>query len=167
MKQIPIKEAFDEFKPENVVFVISIDKKGKPSGMIAGWEMKCSTDPFLFAVSLSKKRNTHKLIEKSKEFVIAIPNKGLEKELLFFGSVSGKDIDKFKETKLKTVKAKYIKTPLIKDATINFECILVKSVNVGDHIMFIGKVLAAHINKNKKVLLNMGKKYEARIFKEF
>ena len=166
MKQIPIKEAFYAFKPENCVFVISIDKNNKPSGMVAGWEMKCSTNPPLFAVSLSKKRNTHKLIEQSKEFVIAVPNKSLEKELLLFGSESGKDVDKFKESKIKTIKSKFIKTPLLKDATINFECKLVKKVNVGDHILFVGEVLASYLNKNKKVLLNMGRKGEKRIFKE-
>jgi flavin reductase (DIM6/NTAB) family NADH-FMN oxidoreductase RutF len=167
MKQIPIEEAFDKFKPERCVFVISIDKKNKPNGMVAGWEMKCSKNPPLFAVSLSKKRNTHQLIEQSKEFVIAVPNKKLEKELLLFGFKSGKDIDKFEVSKIKIMKSKFIKSPLLKDATINLECKLVKKVDVGDHIIFVGEVLASYFNQNKKILFNMGKKDKERIFKEF
>ena len=167
MKEIPISVALSKFKPENVVFVISVDKNGKPSGMVAGWNMKCSFDPPLFAVSLQKKGHTHKLIRESKEFVIAVPNKELEKELMFFGTTRGDEVDKFKKTGIKTEKAKYVKSPLIKDATMNFECKLEEEVDSGDHIIFIGKVLASHINEDKKVLLNMGTFEGKRVFKEF
>jgi len=166
MKKISIQKAFDKFKPETCVFVISVDASGKPSGMVAGWKTRCSYTPPLFAVVLSKEGNTHKLIQRSKEFVVAVPNKELTKEVEFFGSKSGKKIEKFKATKIEIEKAKFIKSPLIKKATINFECRLQKWINSGDHIMFIGKILAAYINEGKKVLLNMGQKKGKRIFKE-
>ena len=167
MKQISTKEAFNNFKPESCVFVISVDKDDNPNGMVAGWNTKCSMDPPLFAVALSKKNNTHKLIHQSKEFVIAVPNKGLEKEVKFFGSHKGKEVDKFKATGIETLRAKFIKPPLIKKATFNFECKLVKEVDAGDHIVFIGKILAAYWNKGKKVLLNMKSVRGKRVFKEF
>jgi len=167
MKKISIKEAFNKFKPESCVFVISIDKKGKPGGMIAGWNMKCSSSPPLFAVSLSKKGYTHKLIRESKEFVISVPSKDLKKEIEFFGSVHGDKIDKFKETRIETTKSRFIKPPLIKKATINFECKLEKEVDSGDHIIFIGRVLASYINQQKKILFNVKKLNNKRIFKEF
>jgi len=167
MKRVSVEEAFDKLKPENCVFVISVDKKGRPSGMIAGWNMKCSTKPSLFAVALWKGGYTHKLIQQSKEFVIAVPNKKLQKAVEFFGSKHGNKVDKFKETKIETLKARYLKSPLIKNATVNFECKLVKKVNAGDHIIFIGKILASYINKSKKVLLNMKTIKKKRIFKEF
>lgn len=167
MKEISIKEVFDKLKPESCVFVVSIDKDGKPSGMIAGWNMKCSYNPPLFAVSLSKHGYTHKLIQQSREFVIAVPNKNLQKELEFFGSTCGDKIDKFQKSGIKTSRAKFVKSPLIKEATINFECKLENEVDSGDHIIFIGKILASYINKNKKILMNMGKLKGKRIFKEF
>ena len=61
----------------------------------------------------------------------------------------------------------FLKSPLIKNATINLECKLHKEVDVGDHYMFIGEVIAAHYNEGKKVLLNMKKINGARIFEEF
>ena len=122
MIQISASEAFNMFKPESCVFVLSIDENNKPSGMIAGWNMKCSSNPPLFAVALSKKGNTQKLIKQSKEFVVAVPNKSLEQPLLFFGSHHGNEVDKFKETNIETMKASKTKTPLLKDATINMEC---------------------------------------------
>jgi len=167
MEEASIKESFAIFKPESCVFVISTDSGGKPNGMIAGWNMKCSNDPPLFAVSLSKNGNTHKLIQESKEFVIAVPNKELINEVEFFGSTHGNEVDKFKETKIETANAKYVKSPLIKNATINFECKLEKEIDSGDHIIFIGKILTSYINKNKKFLLNMKKVNNKRRFEEF
>ncbi len=167
MKKATIKESFDKYKPESCVFVISVDENGKPNGMIAGWNMKCSIEPPLFAVSLSKKGHTHRLIQQSKEFVIAIPNKELEEALLLFGSTQGNEINKFDESKIETTKAKFVKSPLIKNATINFECKLFNEVDSGDHIIVIGKILAAHINEDKKILLNMQKINGKRIFEEF
>lgn len=167
MEEISVSDAFNKLKPENVVFVISVDSNGKPSGMVAGWFMKCSIEPPLVAVCLQIAGHTHKLIRESKEFVIAVPNKGLEKELLFFGTTHGNEVDKFKETGIKTEKSKHIKSPLIKGATINFECKLEKEIDCGDHIIFIGRVLASYLNKDKKVLLNMGRVKGERVFEEF
>ena len=167
MRKVTVKKAWTKFMPENCVFVISIDKYGHPSGMIAGWSMKCSGTPPLFTVALSKNGYTHKLIKKSKEFVIAVPNKELEKELILFGTTHGNEVNKFIKTNLKTRKAQFIKTPLLKDATVNFECKLIRTIIPGDHYIFIGEIVAAYINDNKKVLLNMGRKNGRRVFKEF
>jgi flavin reductase (DIM6/NTAB) family NADH-FMN oxidoreductase RutF len=166
MKKVSIQEAFDKFKPESCVFVISVDKKGKPNGMIAGWKTRCSWEPPLFAVSLSKEGNTHRLIRQSREFVVAVPNKGLEKEVRFFGSRNGAKIDKFLATGIETEKAKFIKSPLVRRATINFECKLQKEVNCGDHVMFIGRIVAVYVNKNKKILFNLGINKGKMAFKE-
>jgi len=167
MKKVSVAEAYDKFKPERCVFVISVNKEGKPSGMICGMSTKCSRKPGLFAVVLWKKGYTQKLIRESKEFVIAVPNKFLEKEVRLFGSVSGRDVDKFKESKIETERAGFIKSPLIKNATLNFECKLYKEVDFSDHIMFIGEILASYINEDKKILFNLKKVGGDRIFEEF
>lgn len=167
MEKVSIKESFDKFKPESCVFVISTDSFGKPGGMIAGWNMKCSVEPALIAVSLSKKGYTQELIRQSREFVIAVPGKELEEPLLFFGSTHGNETDKFNETGIETEQAQIVKPPLLKDAAINFECELFKEVDSGDHIIFIGKIVASYINRDKKVLMNMKKMDNRRIFEEF
>lgn len=167
MEEVNVVEAFEIYKPENCVFVISVDSNAKPNGMIAGWNMKCSMDPPLMAVSLSKTGCTHKLIRESKEFVIAVPNKAMEKDLRFFGSNHGDKVDKFKETGIETEKAKSLKSPLLKNATVNFECRLQQEIDAGDHFIYIGKVVAAHTNKDKKVLLSMRKVGGERVFEEF
>ena len=58
---------------EPTVFVLSVDADGKPNGLAAGWNMKCSYDPPTLAVALSENNNTHQLILESKQFVVAVP----------------------------------------------------------------------------------------------
>jgi flavin reductase (DIM6/NTAB) family NADH-FMN oxidoreductase RutF len=167
MKPISNKELFDKLKPESCVFVISVDNTGKPSGMACGWNMKCSVNPPLFAVSLSKRGHTHTLIQQSKEFVVAVPNKELEDELVTFGSTHGYETDKFAISKIETAQASIVTSPLIKHASMNFECVLEQEIEAGDHIIFIGKIVASFINENKKVLMNMHKENGRRVFREF
>ena len=168
MKSIEIYDAVKKFRPEKVVFVIAYDNKNeRASGMVAGYSTFCSSEPYMMAVALWKEGYTHNLISDTKEFVVAVPNKKLKKAIEIFGSLHGDVVDKFKKAKLQTEKADLVKAPLLSEATINYECELEKEVEAGDHIIFIGKIVAAHVNDDKKVLLNMGKKEGKRIFKEF
>ena len=168
LKETDIQKTLSAFKPENIAFIISIDENNKPSGMIAAWKTRISGDPPLYALALGKSSNTYKLIKDSKEFVIAVPNKDMEKAIEIFGYHHGNEVDKFKESGLETIPAKEIKTPLIKDATICYECKLVEIIQKGSCNLVIGEVVAAHHNKNKKVLLVVGKDKEGnRIYEEF
>ncbi|MBW3004721.1 flavin reductase family protein [Candidatus Woesearchaeota archaeon] len=166
MEEINPKDAFSKFKPECIAFVLSVDKKGNPSGLIAARLMKVSRTPPLIAVSLGKKSKTHELIKESKEFVIALANKDLLQYIAVFGRKSGHDVDKFKETGIKTASANHIKTPLLIEATINFECRLVNEVDAGNSTLFLGKILATYINESKKILFNFGKGYGDYKFEE-
>lgn len=167
MKQIDIPSSFAKYIPYNFAFILSRDKNNKPNGMIAAWHMKVSHEPPIMAVAIYNSQNTKKLIEQSKEFVIAVPSKKLIKAVFVFGEQHGDKVDKFKVSKVKTAKAKFLKTPLLKEATLNYECKLIKKIKLGDHTMFIGKVLAAHYNEKQKILLSYGKNEKGkRIFKE-
>jgi len=168
MKQTETSKTLKSLKPERVIFVLAYDRKNnRPSGMVCGWSTICSSDPNMMAVCLWKKGYTHTLIQDTKEFVVAIPNKGLEEAIHFFGENHGDKIDKFALSKVKTCAAKFVNVPLLTDATMNFECKVEKEVDSGDHILFIGNVVASWVNEDKKVLINMGKNDKDRIFREF
>jgi len=166
MKQIETEKAFALYKPEVCSFIISVDKTGKPSGMVAGWNMKCSLNPPCFAVSISKSAYTYTLIQESKEFVVAVGNKKMEEAVLFFWENHGNKVDKFRKTGIKTRKSQFIQAPILEDASLNFECKLLKKIDVGDHTIFIGEVLCAYENNGEKVLIDMRRKNGARVFKE-
>jgi flavin reductase (DIM6/NTAB) family NADH-FMN oxidoreductase RutF len=168
MKKLESKTAFHLFKPEATVFVVAYDSVlQRPTGMVAGYNMKCSSNPSMLAVALWIEGYTHKVIQREKEFVIAVPSKAMEKYISVFGKLHGNDVDKFVKTNIPTKKAEFVKAPLLEEAYLNFECKLVKEVESGDHILFIGEVLQAYQNEDNGVILNMGRKDGERVFKEF
>lgn len=152
---------------EPAVFVLSVDENGKPSGMAAGWNMKCSYKPPMIAVALSKNNYTQTLVRTSKEFVVAVPSPELQEQLEYFGSVSGRDVNKIEKTGIKTIPSSKLKSPLLADARINFECKLYKVIETGDHYLCVGEILAAHYNVDKDQLYFTGRDPAGnRVFKE-
>ena len=148
--------------PEQIVLVTSVDTMGKPNIITMGWSMFCSGDPPMVAISVGKTRYSHRLISQTKEFVYTFPGEDLEKEMLYCGTHSGRDVDKFKETGLTAVKAKLVKPPLIEECIANFECQVVGKHDAGDHTIFVGKIVAAWISekaRDKRRLFNLGTKF--------
>ena len=157
MIEVPIQKAWKKKYPEQIVFVVSTDQKGRPNIMIAGWFVTLSSDPPLVGVALANKRYTKKLISERREFVIAFPSDQMAQEAVFCGTHSGRDVDKFEATGLKTLPGKKTQIPLIKECVANFECKLVNEFTVGDHVLMVGEILAAYVSKDPKPrLYNFG-----------
>jgi flavin reductase (DIM6/NTAB) family NADH-FMN oxidoreductase RutF len=151
---------------EPTVFVVSKSSEGQVNVMAAGWNVKCSYDPPMMAVALSKNGHTHTVIPQTKEFVLAVPSPELREQLEYVGSVTGSEVDKFSNTELRTQTADEIDVPLLSDARVNFECQLDSVVPTGDHFLFIGRIVAAHYNPDKEQLYFAGRTLTGeRVFK--
>jgi len=127
------------------VVLVTAWSGGQANVMVASWAMPVSSDPPLVAVAISPKRFTHALIKKSAEFVLNIPNALLAKQVKLCGSMSGDRVDKFKETGLTQLPASKVRPPLIKECVGHLECALVQAIDVGDHTVFVGQVVAAWV----------------------
>ena len=156
-KQVKFDQAVKTKYPEQVVIAIAKDKKGKPNPVTLGWTMIASYQPPMMAIAVAKTHYSTKTIRHSKCFTIAFPSAQMADAALFFGSRSGRDTDKFAEFDCRTLPAKKIDSVLLIDAVANFECMLESQIAVGDHIIFVGKVVASHINaRPKKRLYTVG-----------
>ncbi len=149
-KQVPYAEAVRTKYPEQVVIAIAKDKNGKANPVTLGWTMFASGDPLMMAIAVASGHYTVKAIEHSKCFTIAYPSAEMADIALFFGSHSGRDIDKFAESDCETEPAREIDSVLLSDAVANFECVEEARVRAGDHIVYIGRVVAAHVNAEPK-----------------
>ncbi|MFA6049461.1 MAG: flavin reductase family protein [Candidatus Micrarchaeia archaeon] len=147
------------FYPRQTVLVTS-HLDGKDNAMVLDWTMPASFDPFMVAIAVGTSRHSCGMILKSEEFVLSIMPLSLKDKALYFGTHSGRDEDKFAATGLAKEKASKVKAPLIRDAIANFECHLSGHVHAGDHVIFVGEVLEARINKTalekEKKLYNAG-----------
>jgi flavin reductase (DIM6/NTAB) family NADH-FMN oxidoreductase RutF len=129
--------------PRQVVLVTCMGEKRANIIPIA-WSIPLSFEPPLVGISLSPKRYSHELIEKTGEFVINVPTLQLLKAIMETGSCSGRDADKFSRCGLTPAPAKHLKTPIISECVAHIECKLHKEVKLGDHTLFVGEVLEAY-----------------------
>ncbi|MCX5754423.1 MAG: flavin reductase family protein [Candidatus Krumholzibacteria bacterium] len=124
------------------VWVIgSYDAAGKPNVMTASWAAICNSQPPMVTVSLRKATYTYGNIMESKAFTVNIPSERFVKEAAYFGSVSGKDVDKFAASGLTAVKSALVNAPYVKEFPLVIECKLVKTIELGLHTMFIGEIV--------------------------
>ncbi len=145
-KQVEYAEAVKTKYPEQIVIAIARDKGGKANPITLGWTMFASGDPLMMAIAVAAGHYSVKAIEHSKCFTVAYPSAEMAQAALFFGSHSGRDTDKLAETGCRTEPAKQIDSVLLSDAVANFECVEESRVQAGDHIIYIGRVVAAHVN---------------------
>jgi len=141
--EIPRERATRLLSSGNVIMVTSA-YKDKTNIITLAWKTPLSHRPPLAGISIAKSHFSCELIEKSEEFIINVPDLDLMDKVIFCGKVSGKDVDKFKETKLTPIKAnRLIKTPLISECIGNLEVILRDIREFGDHKFFVGEIIYA------------------------
>lgn len=156
-KQLDYNQAIKTKYPEQVVITIAKDKNGKANPVTLGWTMIASGNPPMMAIAVAKSHYSIETIKHSKCFTIAFPSAEMAEQTLFFGSESGRDTDKFDRSDCKTEPAKQIDSLLLTDAVANFECTLESEAQAGDHLIFVGKIVASHTNtEDKKRLYTIG-----------
>jgi flavin reductase (DIM6/NTAB) family NADH-FMN oxidoreductase RutF len=129
--------------PAPVLIIGNYDEKGKPNVMTAAWGGICCSVPPCITISVQKIRYSYKNILDRKAFTVNIPSEKYVKEADFFGMVSGRNHDKFEETKLTPIRGEKVDAPYIEEFPISIECQLVHTLELGTHVMFVGEVLNA------------------------
>lgn len=128
--------------------IVLVKSEDKINGLSIAWHTALSASPPLYGVLVSPKRYSYEMIKQVREFTINfIP---FEKSFLFavFGRISGKEMDKIKTFKIELEKSNRIKTPILKDAFIAYECLLREEIETGDHFLFVGEIVGSHEREN-------------------
>lgn len=134
--------------PCPVVLVTSVDSEGNHNIVTLAWAGTVCSDPPMLGLGIRPHRYSYKLIEDSGEFVVNLPTVDILKEVDFCGMVSGKDVDKFSETRLTPEPAEKVKPPLILECPVNIECILKRKIPLGVHHLFLGEIVSVHVNQD-------------------
>ncbi|MBN1294414.1 MAG: flavin reductase family protein [Candidatus Latescibacteria bacterium] len=157
----PFKEAIIRKYPEQVVIVLARDRSGRINPITLGWTMLTSNVPPMMAFSVGIRRYSLEVLRAAKECVIAFPSELQTQETLLFGTKSGRDTDKINDSGISVIQAKQVDCVLIKDAVANFECRLTGEFPTGDHVIFFGEIIVAHVNPHAPGrLYTVGKGYK-------
>jgi flavin reductase (DIM6/NTAB) family NADH-FMN oxidoreductase RutF len=149
-KRVAYTEAIQAKFPEAVAYAIAKDKNGIPNPITLGWVMCTSHQPPMLAISVAFQRYSYDAIRHSKCFTVVFPTEAQADEALFFGTHSGKNMDKLKTFGTATSPAVEIDSVILDNAVANFECVLEDQLVTGDHVIFAGRVVASHINTESK-----------------
>ena len=77
----------------------------------------------IFMVAVRDSRHTFSLMEKSDNFTVTIPlDKSFKEAVMFCGTKSGRDFNKFKECGLQQKQAIHVSSPIIEIPGIHYEC---------------------------------------------
>ena len=120
-KKVEYSEAIKTKFPEAVAYAIAKDEKGIANPITLGWVMCTSHQPPMFAISVAFQRYSYDAIRHSKCFTVVFPNEEQGKEALFFGTHSGRDMDKLKQFGCATTSTTEIDSVILNNAVANFE----------------------------------------------
>lgn len=121
-------------------------RTGERNIITIAWCGTICSDPPMVSVSIRPSRRSHGLITESREFVINIPPRKYLKETDLCGNRSGKDTDKFKLCSFTPERAAHVSAPMIKECPVSIECKVKDVLRLGAHDMFIGEILAVHVD---------------------
>lgn len=149
-----------EFGPATSVFPVSTvlvsSQFGEEYNLVTiAWTGFMNSQPPMVYIGVNPMRHSHGLIKEAGEYVINVPTVAMAEAADYCGQVSGKHVDKFKETGLTPVPATYVQVPLVQECPINLECRVSQVVSLKSHDVFIADVLAVHYNED--VLNDQGK----------
>ena len=141
------------WKPGNMLYPLPVvmitvrDKSGKDNIITIAWTGTVCTNPAMTYISVRPERYSYNILKETKEFVINLTTKDLCFATDYCGVVSGRDVDKFKKTKLTKEEATNVNVSMIKESPVNIEC-RVKEINeYGSHSMFVADVLCVHADE--------------------
>lgn len=135
------------------VAVVTVKSGDTLNAMTAAWTIPVSQRPTLVVVHIAPQRYSHDLVMEAKEFGLSILADDQMEISQHMGTTSGRKVNKFQSELVKQKPAKVIATPLLEGCAATLECKLEKAISMGDHTIFVGRVVALEIDPSKNPLL--------------
>jgi len=155
MTEFELKELFPKhiWKPGTILMpvpVVLVSCGGgksayAPNIITLAWAGTVCSEPPMLSISIRKERFSHEIISRTQEFIVNIPSASQSKITDWCGMKSGREVDKFAETRLTPLPATQVKCPIIADCPINIECKVARTIPLGSHDLFLAKIVAVQI----------------------
>lgn len=124
------------------VWVIgTYDGEGRPNVMTASWAGICCSRPPCVNVSLRKATYTYDCLMERRAFTVSVPPRRYAREVDYFGTESGRKVDKFAATGLTPLRSEKVDAPYVGEFPLVLECKLASHSELGLHTMFIGEIV--------------------------
>ena len=145
-KEIAVSEGLRQL-PVRPVYLVSTEHDGKKNIITVGMFAFFSGKPTLVGIGIAPSRFSFDLIRRSGEYVVNVVDEKLMSSVRVCGEKSGREADKFELAKLTPEKGVKVNAPTIHESPVSVECKVVKELEVGDHVWFIGEVVAVQVRE--------------------
>ncbi len=151
---------------EDGLLLVTTGTDGKPNVMTIGWGTIGSiwSRP-IFIVLVRHSRHSYKLMEQVSDFTVNVLPRELAAAASLCGSISGQEHDKFQEAQLTPVPSREVRSPIIRECLVHYECRTVNRVDMapdalaqsvreqfyktGDfHRIYFGEIVASYADED-------------------
>ena len=125
--------------------VVTASYDGEVGGMFASWWTQLSFNPFLIGVAIGPERYTYKLARLAGVYGLNLLKFSDVDKAPYLGDVSARFMgDKLKRGGFEIFYGDELGVPMLSSAYLTMEVRLEKTVEVGDHDLFIGEVVSMY-----------------------
>jgi flavin reductase (DIM6/NTAB) family NADH-FMN oxidoreductase RutF len=128
------------------VALVTTHDRGVPNVLPVAWHTPLSSRPPLVGIALEQSRHSTAMIAHSEQFALNLPGRPLLHHVQYLGGMSGARIDKLEATQFETFPAAHLDAPLLAGCLAWVECEVQQSIPIGDHVLFVGLVVAVHVD---------------------
>ncbi len=154
MKQTDLTSAYGLVHlPAKVALAVTEKPGGGYNLITLEWFMRTSIQPPMFAISIGHSRYSHDCLLENRYFNLVFPSVEMKPLCAMAGSCSGREVDKFEQGEVQSVKGKLHKLPVPREAVAVFECEVTSQVRSGDHTIFVGEVRYSWADPDKDLLV--------------
>lgn len=128
--------------PVPVALISLVGASGAANILAASWlNVACATPPML-SLAVRTERLSCRYLQETGEFVVNIPRADQLRAVDFCGVVSGRDVDKFRETGLTPLPSLKVRAPGIAECPAHIECVVRQALALGSHVLFVAEAVA-------------------------
>jgi flavin reductase (DIM6/NTAB) family NADH-FMN oxidoreductase RutF len=118
------------------VLLVSVDAQGRPNPMAIGWgTIGVIWGKPIYICLVRPSRYTYQCLEATGDFTVNIPYPEHAQEVLFCGTRSGRDTDKFAECGFTPLPSATVTSPGIAECGLTYEC----------HVVHYNDVIPGHL----------------------
>lgn len=131
------------------LYLVSSKDNDHRAGCIINTLMQVTSSPVQVTITVNKENDTTNTILKSRAFSVTMLTKNVDMNIIAsFGFQSSKDVDKFGTREVFTDE---LGNPYIKEGmNASLACKVVKEVDLGSHILFVGEVVEGEVLSNEE-----------------
>lgn len=129
------------------VALITVGDSVKSNIITLAWVGTVCSQPPMVGISIRPGRHSVEMLKANGEFVVNLPGERLTWTADRCGMISGRDVDKWKESTLTPMPAAVVKPPLISQCPVNMECVVRQVIPLGTHELYLGEIVALHADE--------------------